>query len=326
MLSDCLDNFIGVRGLCEDVTPDSGLYINDLPQISLKMLNDIADSDHKNFSGVFTSCKTLAFNEFQSDVMIRTQKFFKTNVLLEKSNSGQYEKPYSTITKGTEYRGLSIKIRDNVSDYLSIFINTIQVYFTEVLEVDFLVYNTLDGSLIDTISHTSTVGMNRININKSYPTYGQDTNIFICYDATLIDTIEVDNNDDSTTAIVQGGKVTVGQSVIDANLTTGNDSFGMVVNYNIQCDISEFICTNRDLFKFAIWWKIGEAIMFERMTSNRLNKFTIFKTPEELKELWEYYGRKYSEIMDSIVPNLNQTEDGVCFECSRQRTYKYLRP
>jgi hypothetical protein len=326
MLSDCLQNFIGIRGLCEDSISESGLYLNDLPQISLKMLNNIADSDQKNFSGVLESCKTLAFNEFQSDVMVRTQKFFKTNVLLEKSNSGQYEKPFKEILKGSELRGLSIKVRDNISDYLSIYINTVQMYFKEALTTDIYIYNSLDGSLLDTISHTSTIGMNRININKSYPTYGQDTNIFICYDATLIDTISVDNNDDSSTAIVQGAKIAIGQSVIDDNLTTGNESFGMIVNYNIQCDISEFICTNRDLLKFAIWWKMGEAIMFERMTSNRLNKFTLFKTPEELKELWEYYGTKYSEIMDSVISNLNKTQDNICFECSRQRTYKYLRP
>jgi hypothetical protein len=66
--------------------------------------------------------------------------------------------------------------------------------------------------------------------------------------------------------------------------------------------------------------------MFERMTSTRLNKFTLSKTPEEIKELWEYYGRKYAEIMDSIVPNIDKSSDGICFTCSRQRSYKFLRP
>jgi hypothetical protein len=326
MLQNCLENFIGIRGLCEDITPDSNLYLNDLPQISIKMVADISDSDHKNFSGVLESCRNLAFAEFQSDMMLRTQEFFKTNVLLEKSNSGQYQEPYTEILKSAKRRGLSIKIRDNVSDYLSIFVNTVQLYFKEVKTVDIVIYNSLNGFILDTISHTSTVGMNRININKSYPTYGQDTNIFISYDATDIDTIEVDNNDDSSIAIVQGGSIDIGQSVIDTNISTGNESYGMVVNYNIQCDISEFICSNRDLLKFAIWWKYGEAIMFERMTSTRLNKFTLSKTPEEIKELWEYYGRKYAEIMDSIVPNIDKSSDGICFTCSRQRSYKFLRP
>ena len=144
MLSDCLSNFIGVRGLCNDTVPDSGLYLNDLPQISLKMLNNIADSDHKNFKGVIDSCQTLAFNEFQSDVMVRMQKYFKTNVLLENNKTGTFKDPYEDVNASTDFKGVAIELRDNISNYLSIYINTIQIYLKASGEQSIYIYNTLD--------------------------------------------------------------------------------------------------------------------------------------------------------------------------------------
>ena len=326
MLKDCLNNFIGVRGLYEDVTSDSGLYINDLPSVSLKMLANLSDGETKDFTGLIDSIETLAFNQFESDVMNKAQKFFKTNVLLENDISGTYKEPYEVVNSSAEYKGVSIQVRDNISKYLSVYINTIQIYLDGAISTDILIYNTLTGVLMDSIPFDGLVGMNRININKSYPTYGQETNIFICYNGTSVNSIKVDNVDYSETAIIRGAKVSTVSSVIDSNLVFNGDSYGLVVDYNIRCDISEFICSSRDLFKYAIWWKIGSAIMFERMTSQRMNKYTLNKTAAELKELWEYYEKQYDDIMLSVMSNLNKNEDKVCFECSRQRSYKYLKP
>lgn len=326
MLQDCLNNYIGVRGLCSDTTPDSGLYLNDLPSVSLKLIANLANGEQKDFTGLIQEIKTLTFNEFESDVMNKSQEFFKTNVLLEKNITGNYKEPYQSVSQSTEYKGVSVELISNISKYLSFYINTVQLYLASDISTNIYIYNTLTGELMDTIAFDGYEGMNRININKSYPTYGQDTNLFICYDATAINSIKVDNIDQSSTAIIRGAKVPVVSQVIDSNLVYDGDSYGLVVDYNVRCDISEFICSSRDLFKYAIWWKMGSAIMFDRMTSNRLNKYTLNKSAAEIKELWEYYEEKYNDIMDSVISNLSKNEDQVCFSCSRRRNYKYLKP
>ncbi len=326
MLSNCLENYIGIRGLCNDTIPASGLYLNDLQSISLKMLSNIADGEQKDFTGVFNEITTRAFNEFESDVMVRTQKYFNTNVLLENNITGYYKEPYEAVSGSTDFKGVAIELRESISKYLSIYINTVQIYLDAPATKDIFIYNTLDGSLMDTISFDGVEGMNRVNINKSYPTYGQNTNIFICYDGDSTNSISVDNIDDSSTAIIRGAKVSNASSVIDSNLVYDGDSYGVVVDYNIRCDISEFICSSRDLFKYALLYKMGSAVMFERLASTRMNKYTLTKTPLEIKEIYKFYEDKYSDIMDSVISNLDMNEDGVCFTCNRQRNYKYLKP
>jgi hypothetical protein len=326
MLSNCLKNYIGIRHLCTDSTPESGLYINDLQSVNITNLASLATSEQKNFMGVYNEITTRALNEFEADVMNKAQKFFKTNVLIENNKSGFFTDPYETVTASTEFKGVAIELRDNISNYLSIFINTAQIYLDAAGTKEVLIYNTLNGSLMDTISFEGVEGMNRVNINKSYPTYGQDTNIFVCYNAVTTGSISVDNIDYSNNAIIRGAKVSNASSVIDSNLVYDGDSYGLVVDYNIKCDISEFICSSRDVFKFALWYKFGAAIMFDRLDSDRMNKFTLNKTPLEIKELYKFYDKKYNEAMDSILNNLDANEDAVCFTCNKARSYKYLKP
>ena len=246
--------------------------------------------------------------------------------LIENDKTGFYKEPYEAVSASTDFKGVSIELRDNISNYLSIYINTVQIYLDSAGTQEILIYNTLTGVLMDTISFEGNIGMNRVMINKSYPTYGQNTNIFICYNGTSINSIKVDNIDYSDTAIIQGAKVSVSSSVIDSNLVFEDDSYGLVVDYNIKCDISEFICSSRDAFKFALWYKFGAAIMFDRLASDRLNKYTLSKTAVEKKELYTFYDTKYNENMDSIMSNLNANQDKVCFSCSRERSYRYLKP
>lgn len=326
MLATCLDNFIGIRGLKNDVTPESGLYINDLQSVSIKLLANLATEEQKNFKGVYNEITTRALNEFEADVMNKAQKFFKTNVVLENNKSGYYPEPYETEAASAFYKGVSIELRDNISKYLSVYINTAQIYLDSAGTKEIRIYNTLDGKILHSITFEGSVGMNRVAINKSILTYGQNTNLFVCYDGTATASIKTDNIGDSSVAIVQGAKCSTGSSVIDANLDFTGDSAGLVVDYNIKCDLSEFICSNRDAFKFALWYKYGSAIMFDRLDSDRLNKFTLNKTAAEKKELYNFYETKYDESVESVIKSLNTSQDPYCFACNKKRQYKFLRP
>ena len=185
----------------------------------------------------------------------------------------------------------------------------------------------MNGQLLDTIPFEGLQGNNIVQINKKYITHGQDTKIFICYNsADLGDSIKTDVVGSANIVKVQGAKMNNSFSPIESNLIYDGNSYGLTVSYNIGCEISEFICSSKDVLKYAIWWKLGASIMFERMTSNRMNKYTLNKSAVEIKELWEYYEEEYNKIMDSVLNNLEANSDAICFSCSKQRNYKYLKP
>ncbi len=123
-----------------------------------------------------------------------------------------------------------------------------------------------------------------------------------------------------------GAKIAVGTTVLKDSLTFGGDSCGIVANYNLRCDISEFICTSKDLFKMALLYKLGANILLERRITTRMNKFTMVLSEEKMMALMEEYEDKYDKLMAATMDNMNANEDAVCFSCRKRRNYKYLRP
>lgn len=326
-LSDCLSNYIGLRGYCSDTTPESGLYVNDLPGISIKMMSNISNDEQKNYSGVWDEIYTRALNELETDVLIRGQKYFKTTEVADNSNTGYYDDPYSTSVSTVEFKGTTIEVDARTSRYLSIYLNSVQLYLPSAVNGSVFIYNLMNGELLDTITFTGTIGINTVEVNKSYITYGQDTKIFVCYNSDLVgNSIDVTSVDDAKYAITRGAKISTATSVLKDNLTFAGNSYGIIANYNLRCDINEFICSSKDAFKFAFLWKLGEMIMFERMTSDRMNKYTMTKTPLQLQDLKGHYNDKYDEIMSAVMDNLEANADNVCFSCRKKRNYKFNLP
>ena len=326
MITDCLNNFIGLRGYCSDTTPESGLYVNDLSGVSLKLLANLAEEEQKDYSGIWTEIYNRTLHELESDVIIGSQKYFKTNLILENTNTGHYDDPHVTVTSSNELKGNTIELDFNQSRYLSVYVNSVQLYLPTAVNSSIYIYNLLNGVLLDTIAFTGTVGINTIQINKTYKTYGQDTQIFVCYDGNDTASIETSDFDGSDLAITRGAKIAVGTSVLNDNLTFDGDSYGLVVNYNLRCDVSEFICTSKSLFKLPLLYKLGSNIFFEMLTSTRMNKYTISKSRDDIKDLRDEYQEKYDNLMKSTLSNMRANEDRVCFNCNRQRNYKYNMP
>lgn len=323
---DCFDNYIGLRGYCSDQTPESGMWINDLSGIDLKMMSNILDADGKDYKTFWEQMYARTLNELQSDVLVKAQEYFNTNILLQNAITSYYTDPYETVNSSNEYKGSTIEIDYNTSKYLSVFVNHVQLYLNSSANGNIYIYNMMNGMLLDTVSFEGTEGSNIIQINKNYNTYGQETKIFVCYDGSVSGSIKSDMWDLDDLASVRGAKIAKTGTPLTSNLTYDGDSYGLIVNFNLKCDISEFICTSKDLFKMALYYKLGANIQFERLTSNRLNKYTIQKTKEEIKDLWQEYQDKYDANLAATLNNLDMNNDNICFSCNKRRNYKYLRP
>src|SRR4051812_19751040 len=83
----CLQNHIGMRG-CGIDTPNSAAYVNELPGISLKTIDNIADSEQLNFNGVWANIQARALRKFDTDVQNYLGKRHKLNSPIETINMG----------------------------------------------------------------------------------------------------------------------------------------------------------------------------------------------------------------------------------------------
>ena len=67
MSLNCLKNWILVQG-CTTSTPDSGLFINQLPGIELEMIDSLADEQQVDFKGVYADILEWAIRRLEEDV------------------------------------------------------------------------------------------------------------------------------------------------------------------------------------------------------------------------------------------------------------------
>lgn len=324
----CLIDYIGLRGLCNDTVPPSGKYINDLPSISLKMLSSISNEEQQTYVDLWNEVQRATINDIESDILIKMQKYFKTNLLIDNEYFGYYKNNFPVNDASNFLKGAHVKIYG--SKFLDIYVNKILLRLEDVVDTEgeIYIYNANDGRLLDTIEFDAVEGVNEIEINKRYKAEGQRLELFICYDGNIADNIETtygDYFDYNSFMLLRGGQIAVGSSVLSSGITYSGNTHGLMVNLNVQCSISSFICSIRDLISNAYWYKLGANITNIRLNTDRMNKFTLLNK-EQAVELRDMYEEKYSSNLESVLNNVEPTGDSICLVCNKKRMYTYSLP
>lgn len=79
---DCLQGYIGIQGCGAPAPPSeegafSGLYINQLPGVSLEVIESIADDEQENFLGVWADVELRALKKFALAVKAELNKCYR---------------------------------------------------------------------------------------------------------------------------------------------------------------------------------------------------------------------------------------------------------
>ena len=331
MALSCFDNFIGLRGYCTATPSISGDYINTLPGISLKMIANLSTEDAASFKEVWDDIYSFAVSSLESDCLVHMQKYFKTNILLENALSGYHTVPQVAEVASAKKKGTAIELWGSKNTV--IFVNNIELWLKTAINSNIQIWDYDHNVLLDTIAFTGVAGFNQIQINKKYDIKGQRKWLYISFDGSLSDTQQTVSTSDCfylcnfTTryATVRGAQIDAADPVLKNNMEFSGNSHGMVVNFNVQCDIGNFICSNRDLLKTPLMWKLGESIMMERINSDRLNFYTMVNS-EQAQELANMYGAKYVQTLNATLENLNFEGDAICFPCEKEVMYKINLP
>lgn len=76
---ECLKDYIGLLACANQTVPESGLYINSLPGVSLESIDKIANGDQITYAGVWNDVQTQAFIRFKNDFINTLNKCYTIN-------------------------------------------------------------------------------------------------------------------------------------------------------------------------------------------------------------------------------------------------------
>jgi len=332
----CFQDVISLIG-CANQNPSSGLFIDDTG-ITIDELNQLSGKEFFNGEGLFYSKYGLAINEISNKIHTRVSSSYKTNTVLSGRRIGVLDPLLKVIVGTNKFRGIEIGLC-NTDSFLDIFISTVDFTLSHTGDVTAYVYDSIEGKLLDTLTFTTVAGETlTVPINKTYTSKRKQLKIAILIDASLYEAYKI---------TVGTGCITCGSGLYDNGIVqasgvafddadsvnhfgrerTGN-TYGMSLNYSVNCNHKEWLCTINNVLAMAILWKTAANIMEYGIHSsvNQRSNTTVTINSDTLKDRMVMYGLRSDEAIDDILKYIKLPKDSRCFECSQPIKHAIVLP
>ena len=316
----CLQNFIGIRDIPGYDTPTSGDYINDLPGITTTQYDQIAEDEEYALTETWENIEKRSINGIQSDINIALKKYFRNYSFVNNTITGFYDDSVA-IAQSDNLSGWYFDMSPYSSN-LMVNLNFAELYLSSEVTFDLYVYNVATGDLLDTITTVGVEGINRINILGNYPVW-KYSRLYVCYDNSIVSTIKASDQTLSGFPYVKRGEIPTASQVAFRNFT-GSTS-GLILNFNIDCSIDQFVCNRVDLFRESFLYKLGIEFCNERIYSDRVNRYTLLDREEAIR-LRDEFKIEYIQKINGVLQGLQMNSNDFCFECNKAVNMRYMIP
>lgn len=315
----CFDNYIGIRNLCTPDTPApvSGLYVQDLPGMTLEVAGNLSTNEYSGAVAFLNSKIAFAVKKVQDDLRDVWYDKLKFSPLVDVGFTGQWNTgSYDAVYAG--YRGISISISRRSSSLMEIYIGRVRFLCNDT-QVG-VAYTITDG--LTTISGTidTTAGeVYTLEVNRSF----EGEEVTITWDNTNIRVAECDTNASGCWECSS----CCNSPFADIDGSDGSSNcYGVQAEFQVRCSEDRLMCLLRPQLGMATLYMLGMELVREMLTSTRLNTMTLNKSTEQkavlLQEYMNEYTTRMQSLRNSIVSGIDRIKDE-CIVCNSNQ-YKYM--
>lgn len=343
----CLRDYVGLK-MCGggDTLPPSSLYINSLNGIGLDQLSSLADADQRSVAGVWSDIQDRALLRFSDDVRAEFSKRYQiSNIqnsisLLKKTDSDTAE-----VAENEKWKGFIVDQRISGGSDLVKYSSLSSIHIQRLSfkaaasnvgdTTTVKVFDLLTGETLFSKSVTLVEGWNDIEVNTTFTANHFDIPqvIFVAIDADAIQAY--DKTVDSLlrshyldSVFIQGAEFAYasnGDPVFESDLTKSSNCFGLVGEVSIKCQWDGLLCSNKEVFKRALWLCMGIECMNEQLSSTRLSRYTSIGNKQAQTNADQWY-LEYKESLKQACDGINVSLSDNCIECNELYTLKSYIP
>jgi hypothetical protein len=340
---DCFIDYIGLRGAVSGIVPDSGLYVNDLPGISLKSIDSVADSDKVTYQNLWNIIQKRAMNKFRSAVTAQLSHRYRIKTIIQSIDLLKQidQLFYDPVA---QWRGFAIQLtfqnmqRIVASAFQSTNIQELWLYLHEApsADVTIKIFDMATGDTLDTftiLQASAVAGWNKVKVFKKYISY----QLFVAYDATAVQgtnlyvppTIEFYSTEMVNWIygfVFANAYVRGAQTILQSDptqLAFGNQTYGLSGIFSVGCTYDGLTCNNKMLLGDTLQYLLGAEIMQERLASDRINRYTTIDRDQATKNL-EYFTDQYETLMAQALDGIDIKTSDCCIERNAQVTYREM--
>lgn len=322
---DCLKDYIGLKGCCEDKEPASGLYINSLAGITSEMIESLAEREQQTGKVAYSNVQVMAARKFYTDIISKLRKNYRLKQLHEEF----IYKPEISVEEedvaADEFRGILLQFAWTHSTFLSFTVSKVYVvspYAGNVTHVADIVFLNEDGvELLRMKDIAFNSGINVIDVDKIFAV----RTLFIGVDATSFKTIKSDLEGTAISCFCESIRCLCGDCdasiggyiYTDGFTKTAHNTHGVGVWGYAGCDYYSLICNNKELFTSAWLNLLGIQSVISLLYSTRINRFTTVNK-EQYMELRDFYQVEYEKQLETALEGIviNARMD-CCVECEQ---------
>ena len=165
-------------------------------------------------------------------------------------------------------------------------------------------------------------------VNKTYTSYKRKLDLIFVYDTEGIssNTTQLSNAGcsscngytysnfyitSSAVSLLEAG------TKIRSSLTSSQHTYGLSVNYSIQCSIDNWLCEISNLMALPILYRSGMEIMEYALHYSNRQTSNINIDAERNRERLEAYTNKFNESIQATVDKIQIPKNDRCFICNQ---------
>jgi len=333
---ECLEGYIGIQG-CGTSTPESGVYINSLPGISIEVAQKIADGEQITFLNAWNDITARAIRRFKTDVVNNLKKRFRLSIISKFINTGKDLDTSVVTAASATWRGRVIQVVGDMPSRLNkIYIEEVNIYFSGAVNTTLKIVDEY-GNVQSTKTVTTTgAGWKRVYIGDTF----DGKTLWVVYDSTAINSVKTVNDVytdtngdcycdaycdyDCDCKLRTTGVIITDITDIDT-FVEGSNTYGLSIIYGLRCAYDAAICSNRQEFIEPLQMVHGVEFLSERIYSTRVNRFTTIDL-QKAKDLRTELEGIYQSSLQAVLDGLMIDESDCCIECQWVTRYDQCTP
>lgn len=350
----CFTNLVGWRESAQaedcfdelDVTltnPDCPYFVNDLPAVSLNLVNEVIGDDECDVNSYLTNTHHQAILALLNKFVIMQKEKLNTKALLSHFNIGTKIGNIRTTTNKFD-RFVGFEICQLASNSIKTELSHIGLQFNEIqTDLDIYFYSSSQLEPVKTfpITTTKASSLEWIPLTDFVLSYISEndavgaTYYIGYYESELTPTGKAVKTDLAcgtckgspvrkyrdyvgiSPISVASGHTYISRELFDVeSISHTTESFGIHLKINVECDISDLLCKNKESFSSLLQKKIAIKILWDAYNSDAINR-TTFINKEDSRLMAEKYELDLMEELETIVIDFSEI-DSVCVPCKRR--------
>jgi hypothetical protein len=320
MALECLKSKVGFWNGCG--TRPSKLLLNDLPGFQLSDAEWITDQQRQTGFDVLESALRLGAERVEEDVIQMLYPSAKVVESWQNKTLGEIQ-PNKKVKTGIAGAYSGIRIRLDRAPYFAMYVNNVGFFPVSNGSGTLRIYNLLTGAEIYSQAVTWIGGqVNTFAVDTQLRFDGNPIDVIVVIDSVNVYYVNTFERGNCGTCkgryadLMYNDMIYVlsGADKIENNLKTLGHSGGLWVNYSMQCDIADYICSLSVALKRAIWYSAGINLMDEIIYGKQINSLTTVGKDDAIA-LKNEYGAKYAEVMERVLNNA-KLPNSPCFFCN----------